>query len=199
MLYRVPVMPAAPFLKYDPKDIVIVIGGFLFGPLQAAAIALTAAFVEMVTVSETGLPGMLMNALSSAAFACSAAAIYKRRRSLAGAVVGLCAACATVTGIMMLWNYIVTPMYMGVPRTIVASMLLPVFLPFNLIKYVLNAAAAMVLYKPVAAALSYTGARRAGDESTRARSGRPSPGVLAVSVFVMLSAVLLILILQGKI
>ena len=206
---RIPIMGAAPFLKYDPKDIAIVIGGFMFGPLAAFASAFAVAFLEMVTVSESGIIGMLMNLLSSAAFACSAAAIYRFRKTLAGAVAGLAAGCALATSAMLLWNYIITPVYMGVPRPVVASMLVPVFLPFNLIKSVLNAAAVMLLYKPVSSAIRltgfYTGVKRdiaaVSDEGTQSipRGFRPSLGVLIVSAFVILSTILLILILQGKI
>ena len=42
---------------------------------------------------------------------------------------------------------------MGYPRDIIAGMLIPVFLPFNLIKGGLNAAITMLLYKPVITAL----------------------------------------------
>jgi riboflavin transporter FmnP len=120
--------------------------------LAALAVAFTVAFLEMVTVSPTGFIGLLMNTLSSAAFACTAAIIYKRWHNLSGAVIGLAAGCLMVTAVMMLWNYIVTPVYMGVPRPVVTGMLIPVF-PFNLIKSGLNAAVAMLIYKPVSIAL----------------------------------------------
>jgi riboflavin transporter FmnP len=54
---------------------------------------------------------------------------------------------------MILWNYLITPMYMGVPREAVVEMLVPVFLPFNLIKGGANAALTLLLYKPVIYAL----------------------------------------------
>ena len=198
LFVRVPIMPAAPFLDYDPKDITIVIGGFLFGPLPALAMAFIVAFLEMVTVSAAGPIGMLMNTLSSAAFACTAAMIYKHKHNLPGAVVGLVAGCAMAVAVMLLWNYIVTPIYMGVPREVVTAMLLPVFFPFNLIKYILNASAAMILYKPVAIALRASGARD-GDTMDSAKRGKPNLGVLLVSTFVIISTLFLILALQGRI
>ena len=62
-----------------------------------------------------------------------------------------------MTVLMLAWNYIVTPLYMGVPRAVVAGMLIPTFLPFNLVKGGLNAGITMLLYKPLSAAI-----RRAG-------------------------------------
>ncbi|MDE6762268.1 MAG: ECF transporter S component, partial [Oscillospiraceae bacterium] len=39
--------------------------------------------------------------------------------------------------------------YMGTPRDVVADMLLPAFLPFNLLKGALNSGIAMLIYKPL--------------------------------------------------
>ena len=64
-------IPIVLFLKYDPKDIVIAIGGFLYGPMSAFLISAVVSVVEMVTVSDTGLWGLLMNVLSTCAFVCS--------------------------------------------------------------------------------------------------------------------------------
>lgn len=194
---RVPVLSAAPFLKYEPKDVVIAIGGFLYGPLPALAVTVVVAFVEMVTVSETGIIGFMMNVLASAAFVCTAAVIYKRIRNLTGAVIGLAAGCVMMTAVMLLWNYIIVPLYMDTTREVIAGMLLTVFLPFNLIKSVLNAAVVMVLYKPVSTALRMSGLHKEDAQHPDA-TGRPKIGVLLVSLFVIVSIVLLILIFQGK-
>ena len=54
---------------------------------------------------------------------------------------------------MLLWNYLITPLYMGMPREAVAGMLLPIFFPFNLAKGGMNMAVTLLLYKPVVTAL----------------------------------------------
>ena len=71
-------IPVVMFLKYDPKDVVITVGGFIFGPLSAALISLVVSLVEMFTVSDTGVIGMVMNVLSTCAYVCTAAFIYKK-------------------------------------------------------------------------------------------------------------------------
>lgn len=80
-------VPLILFLKYDPKDVVIAIGGLIFGPLASLAISVIVSFVEMITISENGILGFIMNVLSSCTFACTAAFIYKRWHKLSGAVV----------------------------------------------------------------------------------------------------------------
>ena len=58
-----------------------------------------------------------------------------------------------MTASMLLWNYFITPFYMGVPRNVVSEMIVPVFLPFNAIKGGLNAALTLLLYKPLVTTL----------------------------------------------
>ena len=150
MVCRIPVVL---FLKYEPKDVIITIGGFLFGPLTSFIISAVVSVVEMITVSDTGIIGMIMNLISSCSFCCTAAFIYKKKHTLKGAVAGLAAGTVVVTAVMLLWNYLITPIYMGYPREAVAELLLPAFLPFNLLKGVLNSAITLLLYKPVVTAL----------------------------------------------
>lgn len=66
-------IPVVLFLKYDPKDVVIVIGGLIFGPLTSLAMAVIVSVVEMITISSTGVWGCMMNMISSCSFACTAA------------------------------------------------------------------------------------------------------------------------------
>lgn len=149
-----------PYLKYDPKDSIVAIAGFAFGPVSALIVSIVVAFIEMFTVSDTGFIGFIMNMLGTSAFACTAAIIYRRKKTIAMAIIGLIAGCIMMTLTMVLWNYLITPIYMGYSRKAVASLLAPVFLPFNLIKSSINAVICLVLYKPVVGALKKTGVYR---------------------------------------
>ena len=60
------------FLDFDFKDVIICIGGFIYGPLSAALMSILVAFIELVTISGTGLWGFLMNCLATCAFCCTA-------------------------------------------------------------------------------------------------------------------------------
>lgn len=146
-------VPLVLFLKYDPKDSVIAAGGLLLGPLAALAVTVVVSLLELFTISENGVLGFLMNVISSCSFACPAALLYRRRPRPSGAAVGLLCGWGCMVLVMLFWNYLITPVYMGIPREEVAKLLLPVFLPFNLIKGGLNAAITMLLYRPVLSAL----------------------------------------------
>ena len=184
------------FLRYEPKDVVIVIGGFLLGPWAAVITSGLIALLEMVTISSTGPIGCLMNALSTCSFALTAALIYHKKRSLPGAIIALAVGSIAMSAVMLLWNWLITPLYMEVPRSAVEAMLLPVFLPFNLIKAGLNSALTLGLYKPLTAAL------RSARLLPPADSNKPKstkPGIYIFAALLLVTCILLLLVLQGKI
>ena len=184
------------FLDFDFKDVVICIGGFIYGPLAAAFISIVVALVEMFTISTTGPIGAVMNLLSSCAFACTAAVVYKRKRTLGGAVLGLAAGSVAMVGIMLLWNYLITPLYMtGTSRSDVAAMLIPVFLPFNALKAGFNTALTLLLYKPLVSALRKTGLVKPSQN----KSGKSKAGLYLLAALLLVTCVLLLLVYQGKI
>lgn len=188
-------VPIVLFLKYDPKDVIIAIGGLIFGPLTSFSVALIVAFVEMFTVSENGILGFLMNVISSCSFACTAAFIYKKRHKLSGAITGLFCGWGCMVTVMLLWNYLITPIYMGYPREAVVELLLPAFLPFNLIKGGLNAAITMLLYKPIVTALRRSHLLEA--KTAPVAKPRINIGVVLISLMIIATCVLLILSFNG--
>ena len=183
------------FLKYDPKDVILVICGFILGPMPALLVTFVVSAIEMLTVSSTGIIGLIMNVLSSAGFACTAAFVYKKRHSLRGAAVGLVLGALVMTALMLLWNYFITPYYMGMPREAVAAMLVPVFLPFNLIKSALNAAIAMLIYKPVSRALRQIGLTE--PVGGQAPGKKSVMGAMLIAALVLVSCIFIVLIMRG--
>ena len=102
--------PVAGFLQLEVKETIICIGGFIYGPLSAAVISIVVAVVEFFTVSDTGPIGLVMNLLATASFCCTASYIYKKMHSRRGAVIGLGVATLVLTAVMLLWNYLITPL-----------------------------------------------------------------------------------------
>ena len=187
-------VPAVLFLKYEPKDVIITLGGFIFGPMTSLIISVIASLLEMITFSETGFIGLIMNVLSSCAFACTASYLYKKKRGPVGALIGLGAGIAAVTTIMILWNYLISPLYMAVPRAEIIKMLIPVFLPFNVIKASLNSALVMLLYKPLFPALRSMNILPEGLSEEKTKGGL---GIILLALFVLATCILILLSLQG--
>lgn len=188
-------IPVILFLKYEPKDVIITIGGFLLGPMAAFITSLVVSLLEMVTISDTGPIGCLMNLISTCSFACTAAFIYKRKHTLRGAVMGLAAGWIFMVGVMLLWNWLISPLYMGVDRATIETMLLPMFLPFNLLKGGLNSAIVLLLYKPLVTALRRTGLV----EMSSGKKGSSKHGIYLLSAALLITCIVLLLVLQGKI
>lgn len=187
--------PVAGFLSYDPKDAIVVIAGFIYGPMTAVIISVVESVVEMLTISTTGPYGLIMNILSTCAFAVPAALLYKKVRSMKGAVLGLLLGMIAMTACMLLWNYLITPMYMGVERSVVVGMLPTVFLPFNLIKSGINAGISLVLYKPLVNALRRANLLPAHEGASGQKSFHL--GFTIFSVAVLVTFVLLFLVFTG--
>lgn len=174
----------AGFLSYEPKDAVIVIAGLLYGPLTSVLISVIVSLIEMLTISSTGPYGFLMNVISTCAFAVPAAWYYQRHKTQKDAVIGLCFGVITMVVAMLLWNYIITPFYMGVSRETVAGMLMSVFLPFNLVKGGINAGLTLLLYKPVVGALRKAGLAQPSSTGSDKRVFNPGFTLFAVAVLV---------------
>jgi len=190
-------IPMVLFLKYDPKDVVITFAGFLFGPLSAFGISVVVSLVEMITVSDTGFIGLVMNILSTCAFSCTATYFYQKKRTQSRAVVGLVTGTLLMTAIMLVWNYMITPLYLGVSRSEVVALLVPAILPFNLIKGGLNATLTLLLYKPLVKALRAANLLPAREEQADAASNPWSLGVMLVAGVVLVTCILLALTLRG--
>ena len=188
-------IPVVLFLKYEPKDVIITIGGFLMGPGAVLITSGVVSLIEMFSISDTGIIGCIMNFLSTCSFGCVAALVYKRNHTIRGAITGLAVGTVFMTIVMLLWNYLITPLYMGLPRDQVAGMLIPAFLPFNLVKAGLNSSITLLLYKPLV-----TGLRKAGLITAPTSASAPAgkkPFVLIFAGLLLTTCVLFVLVMRG--
>ena len=64
------------FLTFDIKDAILAISSLLYGPVAGILSSAVVALLEMVTVSDTGVYGMIMNFLSSGTFTLVCGLIY---------------------------------------------------------------------------------------------------------------------------
>lgn len=196
-IFRIPLIPSMPFLRYDPKDVIITFAGLSLGPVSAAVMTVIVSFIEMVTVSESGIIGFVMNVLSTASFACTASLIYKKRHNFRGAIAGLCSGWAFMLVVMLLWNWLITPLYMSMTREAVEKLLIPSILPFNFVKGGFNTALIMLIYKPASNVLKHTGlslgsADTVGGAENSGRSMRLMSLWVALPIAVVCAAVLIL-------
>ena len=184
------------FLTFDFKDAVLAVIGFLYGPVYALISAAVVSFVEFFSVSDTGVYGLIMNFLSSAAFASVCGLFYRYKRTLSGAVTGSIFAVFVMTAVMLIANVFITPLYMHMPRQAIIDIIPTLLLPFNLIKGIVNAAITMLIYKPVCGVFKKIGLVMGGNKETDKKSFLV---LAAVSIVVIAIATLVIIfILKGN-
>lgn len=203
LMHSIPVMPSAPYLSLDPKDAIIAIGGFIFGPVAALIMTVVVCLVEMVTISSTGVTGLVMNVLSTGVFVTVSTIMYYRKPKIKNAVIGLIIGVISMTAMMILWNYLITPIYTGMDRGIIVPMLPSVFLPFNLLKGTINSALTLFLYKSVvtvlrkAKLLPNTEKKVVATENGE-KAFAITPLVMISSVIILVTCILIILVINGK-
>ena len=204
------------FLTLDFKDAISTICGMFFGPISGLVCALIVPFIE-ATYSGTGVYGIIMNIISSVTLVGISSTVYKYKKTIWGAVLGLVTAAVATMGIMTLANILITPHYlkitMGlsleVAKETVMGVLPTTIIPFNIIKSILNASIAMLLYKPISRmlknilrtkdeALKEGASLEAANEEAKKRTKMRSIIVTAISgIIVVVAFVIVFLVLGG--
>ncbi len=146
--------PAAPFLVYDAADVAIIIGGFIFGPVEGIILTIVTAIVQTLAVSGDGWIGCIMHIVATSALVGISSIVYMKKKTLKSAVTGLILGSLAMTALMIPMNMIFYPLFAGTPVDAVIKMIVPALLPFNLMKAGLNSAIALLLYKSAGKLLS---------------------------------------------
>lgn len=136
LMLEFPIMPGISWLKYDPSVVVALLGGALFGSGMAVVLSIIPYLVHIGTA--TGVFGAFMASISCLSFVVPASLIYRRFPHRIGLVIGLAISALICLIVCLGANLIITPLYTKAPFEVVVAMIVPLLLPFNLIKLVLN-------------------------------------------------------------
>ena len=143
-----PILPIAPHMEYELSGIPILIAGFVFGPVRGLVIGIAATLVKaLVTMPPIWAHDLIMSVIAVGVLVFVSAAIYQQLKTskillLALIVGGVCATAAMIPA-----NLIVTPLFLGIPVEVMQGMLVPIIIPFNLLKMAINTVAVFLLYK----------------------------------------------------
>ena len=146
-----PILPGVTFLKYDPSAIVALVAGFAFGPSTGALVSILPYLVHLAT--QSGVYGAFMAIVATISLVLPASIVYQRNTSFRGAIIGMAIGAVVCLATVIIANIIVTPLYMGAPRETVIGMIVPVLLPFNVLKIAINCVITALVYKPLSKAL----------------------------------------------
>jgi len=143
-----PILPMAPFLEFEASLIPILIAGLVFGPIQGMAIGVVAILLRALVLSPPSGPyGLIMNLIATCVFVLIASAIYHKFKTRTWGLLSLIIGGLCMAAVMIPANLLITPHFMGVPIDVVQAMILPILLPFNLIKMAINTVVVFLLYK----------------------------------------------------
>ena len=131
-----PILPAAPFLLYSPGDLPIIVA--------SVAVALVNSVLFAMLTGEGGPWGAIMHFVASGGMALVIGYLAKRTGKLH---IPMLAGVLTRVLLMIPLNLLITPIYTGTPRNIVAGMIVPVIVPFNLIHAGINTIISYALVK----------------------------------------------------
>ena len=147
MFVQIPIIPAAPFLTYDPSFVPAMVAGFAYGPGAGVAVGVLAAVIHALMTGDW--VGALMNIVACVCYIVPAALIYRRRHTYTGVIVGLVLGIVAATAASVVANLTIGVWFWyGTPDAIMPLMV-PAVIPFNLVKTALNSVLTLVVYKAV--------------------------------------------------
>lgn len=150
LLVRFPIIPSAAFLEYEPADVPVLIGTFMYGPMEGLLITLVVALIQAFSVSaQGGWVGFVMHVIATGTLAVTAGLIYKKVHTFKGAILSLVSGSIAMILVMIPANLFFTVKFYGVPLQAVKAMLPTAILPFNLLKASINSMLVMLCYKPL--------------------------------------------------
>lgn len=141
--------PLFPSLKYDFADIPIFIAAFSFGPIAGLMVTIVVSLIQAFALGQDGLMGFMMHVLATGAFVLVAGTMYKHRKTKKMAAIALIAGTLTMTIVMCAANYVLDPIFYGMPQEAVAKLIVPAILPFNLTKAGINSVITFFVYKSI--------------------------------------------------
>ena len=142
-----PLLPGVAWLSYDASIMPAAVCGFAYGPAAGIACGLISVIAHGILFAD--FTGALMNALVVIGFVLPSALVYKKLHTFAGGVAGLALGIVFAVIMAVLGNLVVTPAWLGVPVDAVVAMIIPILIPFNLLKGLLNAVLTLIVYKAI--------------------------------------------------
>lgn len=143
-LIEFPLLPAYPFLKYDPSEIPALLGALMLGPAAGAAVEFGKNMLFLISGrSEFGWLGVLPNFLAGATMVMAAGWVYATRPSPRRALLGMLLGTVLMTAVLAVTNYyFFLPLLWGIPPAERLTLVLGAITPFNLLKGSISSVAA---------------------------------------------------------
>lgn len=143
---QVPVLPAAPYLRYDPSDVVGLLMAFVAGPVPGVAVVVLKDALYLLFRARS-MFGPLGNVIAVATFVGVAGWVYQQRSHPSWPwLIASCAAGALARILVMIpANFVLLNLQFGLSPARVAALLWPVIIPFNALASAINTVLSIAL------------------------------------------------------
>ena len=155
-----PLIPAAPYLEYDMADVPVLLATLLFGPGWGLAILTVVSVIQAFLLGGSGWVGCVMHIIASGALVLLVGLIYGKSEKFSRLILGMALGVIAVVVLMIPLNLIFTVYFNGVPASVVQDMIVPVIIPFNLIKAGVNAVLTVILFRVLMPIFKRLGVKR---------------------------------------
>lgn len=138
-LISIPILPSAPFLRYEPSEIPALFAAFIFGPTSGVLVMLIKDILYFFFKAVSPF-GPTADFVAGSSFVYIVSLLYlKGKDKLKGIIIISVIAGILVRVIIMLpVNLVILPLQFGIPISNILDMFLPILVPFNFIKALLN-------------------------------------------------------------
>ena len=135
------------FIEYDPSAVIAGFAACGFGVGAGLLVGVASAAIHGLIMGDPW--GSLMTIIAVACWIVPMALIYRTKRTRTTLLIGIIVGSILSLAGAIVGNLLITPIYTGTDVATVAAMIIPILLPFNALKIVINDVLAFVLYKPV--------------------------------------------------
>lgn len=146
-LLEFPIFPAAPFLKLDFGNVLVMLMGFLLGPVEGVVVCLFKECFRLIG-SGTGGVGEIANFLVTCSYLLFPSILYLYKKRFSLVIASLSVATLLATGAALLANrFLLFPLFFGEGAAANFAAMAGFVLAFNLIKAAAVSLLTVLLYK----------------------------------------------------
>jgi riboflavin transporter FmnP len=152
MWFNSPILPGAPYLKFEVSDVPLLIATIIYGPI-GGVIALTVRTILYFLLHGGNIFGIFMNYIAALTFILTFSFLYKKANTIVASIFGTMA----MTLVIIPLNIIIVPLEFGLSFEQVWALMLPVYIPFNLIKGALTSVVLIISWSIIRRYMGITG------------------------------------------
>ena len=133
----VQILPAAPFLRYEPSGVMILAATVLLGPVGGLFASLVNNMLFLMT-GAGNVFGVSANFINTSVYALTTGLIIRRVCTPRGHLAAYTAGTIAGTLVMIPANLVILSLQFGMTTETIMELMLPAILPFNILKGALN-------------------------------------------------------------